>query len=310
MNGNFSNTRKIFSRVPETRTKGCDKMTVFRNISILWSMIHVLILFIMLFRPCFNRKKTIIAVGIVMGILILGNGAVVIISGFEILSKVFVFTCSIPSFLFFYVMSAEKKLKFLFTFCLVDTTCLWIMTVTNLMDYYVGGGQCVLMLISRLIAYPLVEYLVWRFFRSPFLELQDTLEKGWGIFAGMTLLYYVLLTIASQFPTNIVSRPEDLFFCILVLLLMLFNYVTIFSSLYSQLLFQKKQQGERILQEQKNALEAQLDNQQHIRKMKHDMKGHTVTLSGLLAAGKTKEAAEYLKEMEDGMDELMNSNKI
>ena len=201
-------------------------------------------------------------------------------------------------------MSADKRFKFLLTFCLADTTCLWIMAVTNLLDYYLGGGRYIVMFVSRLLAYPLVEFCVWRFLRRPYMELQDAVEKGWGIFACMTMLYYILLVVIVQFPVNIVERPEDMLPCILVLLLMFFNYGTIFSALYRQLLLYRKQQSERALQEQKNALEVQLLNQQRIRKMKHDMKGHTVMLSGLLAAGKTKEAMAYLKGVETQMDTL------
>ena len=38
--------------------------------------------------------------------------------------------------------------------------------------------------------------------------------------------------------------------------------------------------------------------------MKHDMKGHVAALSGLLATGKTKEAQEYLKNVEIEVDTL------
>ena len=276
-------------------------MTMIRDISIFWGMFHVYFLFLMLFRSRFAKKKTLLAAGIGMGILMILNGVGLIVHGIDALSKAFLFTCSIPSFIFFYVMSADKKFRFLFTFCLADTTCLWIMAVTNLLDYYLGGGQYVLMLVSRLIVFPLTEYLAWRYLRKPYLELQDAVEKGWGVFAGMTMLYYILLVVTVQFPTNIINRPEDTFLCVLVLVLMLFNYATIFSALYRQLLLYRKRQSERVLQEQKIALEAQLENQQRIRRMKHDMKGHTVTLAGLLAKGQIEEAQEYLKGMETEM---------
>lgn len=279
-------------------------MIILRDLSIFWAMFHVIFLFLMLFRSRFTRKKTILAAGLGMGILMALNGAGLIIFGIDALSKAFMFTCSIPSFIFFYVMSTDKRFRFLLTFCLADTMCLWIMAVTNLLDHYLGGGQYVLMFISRLIVYPLTEYLVWKYLRKPYLELQDVVEKGWGFFALMTMLYYVLLVVTVQFPTNIVNRPEDTFLCVLVLVLMLFNYTTIFSSLYRQLLLYRKRQSECVLQEQKNALEAQLENQQRIRRMKHDMKGHTVTLTGLLAEGKLKEAQEYLKGMETEMTAL------
>ena len=277
-------------------------MTILRDISIFWAMFHVLILFLMLFRSRFTRKKTMVAAGIGMGLLMVANGAGLIVFGIEALSKVFLFTCSIPSFLFFYVMSADKRFRFLLSFCLADTTCLWLMAVTSLLDFYLGGGKYVLMLVSRLIAFPLLEYLAWRYLRKPYLELQDAVKKGWAVFAGMTMLYYILLVVVVQFPTNIIYRPEDTFLCVLVLILMLFNYGTIFTALYRQLLLYRKQQSERILQEQKNTLEAQLDSQLNIRKMKHDIKGYTATLSGLLAARKMDEALTYLKGVEAEMD--------
>lgn len=279
-------------------------MTILRDLSIFWAMFHVIFLFLMLFRSRFTRKRTILAAGIGMGILMTLNGAILIVYGIDVISKLFMFTCSIPSFIFFYVMSADKRFRFLLTFCLADTTCLWIMAVTNLLDHYLGGGQYVLMFVSRLIACPLIEYLAWRYLRKPYLELQDAVEKGWGIFAGMTILYYLLLVVTVQFPTNIIDRPEDTFLCVLVLVLMLFNYATIFSALYRQLLLYRKRQSECVLQEQKNALEAQLENQQQIRRMKHDMKGHMVTLAGLLAEGQVKEAQEYLKSAETKMTAL------
>lgn len=279
-------------------------MTLLRDISIFWAMFHVIFLFLMLFRSRFTKKKTIAAAGIGMGLLMVANGAGLLVFGFEALSKAFLFTCSIPSFILFYVMSADKRFKFLLSFCLADTVCLWVMAVTNLLDFYLGGGKYVLMFISRLIAFPLLEYLAWRYLRKPYLELQDAVKKGWAVFAGMTALYYILLVAAVQFPTNIVNRPEDTFLCVLILILMLFNYGTIFTALYRQLLLYRKQQGERILLEKKNTLEAQLESQQKIRKMKHEMKGYTATLSGLLTEGKADEALRYLTGVEAQMDAL------
>lgn len=279
-------------------------MIILRDISIFWAMFHVTILFLILFRSRFTRKKTMVAAGIGMGILMVANSVGLIVLGIDTLSKIFLFTYSIPSFVFFYVMSADKRFRFLLSFCLADTTCLWIMAVTNLLDFYLGGGKYVLMFVSRLVALPLLEYLAWRYLRKPYLELQEAVKKGWVVFAGMTMLYYILLIAVVQFPTNITNRPEDTFLCVLILILMLFNYATIFTALYRQLLLYRRQQSEKILQEQKNMLETQLENQQRIRKMKHDMKGHAATLSGLLAARKIDEALTYLKGVEVEMDTL------
>ncbi|MBP3703516.1 MAG: GHKL domain-containing protein [Lachnospiraceae bacterium] len=273
-------------------------MTVFRDLSLLWSLFHILILFMLLYRSRYGRRKTFFLTGIAMGPLIFLNVAGVIFYGTEIMGKAFILTCTLPSLLFFWFVSKDKKGRFFFTFCVADTVALWIIAVTNLMDFYLGGEQCILMFIGRLLLFPLVEWFAVRHLRKPYLELQESVAEGWGIFAGMMGIYYILLAIKASFPVMITDRPQELPAFLLILLLMPMTYATIFSALYRQLLLYRKQQSERVLSQQKYSLEMQLDSQQQLRKMKHDMKGHTVTLAGLLAAGKLKEAQEYLKGVE------------
>lgn len=280
-------------------------MTAFRDLSILWSLFHILILFMLLYRSRYSRKKTFILTGVTMGPLILLNVAGVMLFGAEPMGKIFIFTCTLPSLLFFWFVSADKKGRFFFTFCLADTVALWIMAVTNVLDFYLGGQQYILMFVSRLVLFPLLEWLAIRYLRKPYLELQGTVPSGWGIFAGMTALYYILLAVFAEYPVVITSRPQEFPAFILILVLMPMTYATIFTAMYRQLLLYRKQQSERILVEQKNSLKAQLENQRLVRKLKHDMKGHAVTLSGLLASERTEEALEYLKKMMADMDVLV-----
>lgn len=280
-------------------------MTILRDLSMLWSLFHILILFMMLYRSRYSRRKTMILTGISMGLVILLNMTGLVRYGAEIMGKVFILTCTLPSLIFFWFISRDRNGRFFFTFCLADTVALWIIVVTNIADYYLGGGQYALMLIGRLVLFPLLEWWAVRYIRKPYMELQEAVPNGWGIFAGMTALYYILLAIMGNFPVIITSRKQELPAFLLVLVLMPMTYAIIFVSLYRQLLLYQRQQVERILQEQKNMLETQLENQQNIRRMKHDMKGHTVTLSGLLAAGQIREAQTYLKGVEEEMDTLL-----
>lgn len=279
-------------------------MAVLKELSVIWSLFHILIIFMLLYRSRYSRRKTFLLTGVVMGALIVLNVAGLAIYGTEVMGQVFILTCTLPSLVFFWILSRDKNGRFFFTFCTADTVALWIIVVTNLADFYFGGGQCVLMFAGRLILFPLVEWIAARYIRKPYIELQEAVPNGWGIFAGMTALYYLMLAVMANFPVLITARPQELPAFLLMLVLMPVTYGTIFTSLYRQLLLYRRQQGVRILQEQKNTLEAQLENQQRIRKMKHDMKGHTVTLSGLLAAGKYGEARDYLKGVEEQMDTL------
>ncbi len=280
-------------------------MEVLRELSLLWSLFHILILFMLLYRSRYSRRKTILLTGIAMTPVILLNLAGVAIYGAVFMGKIFILTCTLPSVLFFWFISEDKKGRFFFTFCLADTLALWIIALTNVLDFYFGGEKCILMLIGRILLFPLVEWVAIRYLRKPYLELQKSVASGWGIFAGMTALYYVLLAVFPNFPVIITARPQELPTFVLIMVLMPMTYAVIFSALYRQLLLYRRQQEERILQEQKNALEVQLENQQRIRRMKHDMKGYAATLSGLLASGKIEEAQEYLKDVRTEMDKSL-----
>ncbi|MEY8236667.1 ATP-binding protein [Lachnospiraceae bacterium 66-29] len=278
------------------------KSTVLRELSVFWSLLHILILFILLYRSKYSKKKTLVLTGIFMGPLVFLNVIGLTILGNEKMGQMFVLTCTIPSLFFFYLISKDQKWRFLFTFCLADTVAYWVMIVTNLLDYYLGKEQCVLMLISRLLLFPLIEWVAYHILRKPYLELQESVFKGWGIFTAMVALYYLLLIVMANFPTIITKREEYMPALLLVLVLMPLTYATIFVSLYRQLLLYRKRQSERIWQEQKIHLEAQLDSQQNLRKLQHDLKAHTITLSGLLVSGKIDEAQSYMWDMVYDMD--------
>ena len=122
-------------------------MTILRDISILWCMCHILVLFTLLYRSRYSEKKTFILTGICMGSLALLNLIGVVLFGAETFGQVFLVTCTLPSFFFFWFMSIDRKGQFFFTFCLADTVSCWVMLLTKLLDYYFGGEQYVLMLI-------------------------------------------------------------------------------------------------------------------------------------------------------------------
>lgn len=277
-------------------------MTILRDLSVLWSLTHILILFMLLYRSRYAKRKTIILTTVFMGLLALLNVAGLVKYGAEFMGQVFLLTCTLPSLLFFWFMSQDRKGRFFFTFCLADTVSYWIIVLTNIMDFYFGGERYILMLIGRLVLFPLMEWAAYRYLRKPYRELQESVTKGWGLFAGMTAIYYLLLAVTANFPVTVTRRPQELPALLLIMALMPMTYATILVSMYHQLLLFRRKQSERMLREQKNTLEMRLENQQCIRKMKHDMKSYTATLSGLLAAGEMEKAKGYLWDMEQEMD--------
>ena len=278
------------------------KVMILKDLSVLWSLFHVLILFILLYRSKYPQKKTFLLTVLFMGSLILLNIVAFISLGSEKMGQLFLLTCTLPSLIFFYLMSKDQKWRFLFTFCFADTAAYWIIIVTNMLEYYIGDGKNILIFGSRLLLFPLIEWFAVRYLRKPYMELQEAVSKGWEIFAAMAALYYLLLVVMGNFPSIIVKRQEEIPAFILVLILM-----PIFASLYRQLLLYRKQQSERIWKEQRQQLEAQLENQQRVHKIRHDLKAHAITLSGLLVSGKVDEAQSYMWNMIYDMDTSQQS---
>lgn len=270
--------------------------TILRDLSVIWCLFHILVVFMLLYRSRFSRRKTLLLTGICMIPLIAGNVWGLISLGSARMGQLFLLTCTLPSLLFYYYMSKDRRGRFLFTFCLSDTVAYWIIIVTNLLDFYLGGGGYLLMFLSRLVLFPLLEWGIFRRLRKPYRELQESVDRGWNVFAAMSALYYILLAVTANFPVIITDRPGELLGFLLILLLMPMNYATIFIAMYRQLLLYRRQKNEHILQEVRQQMEIQLDNQRRIRKIRHDMKAHVITLSGLLAQGKTEEAQEYLNK--------------
>ncbi len=276
---------------------------LLRGLSILWSLFHILILYMFLYRSRYSRRRTILLTAVCMGFVVIVNTIGMFWYGHEFMAKIFVLTCTIPSMLFFWIISADRKGQFLFTFCLSDTVSLWIIVISNLLDFYLGMERCILMFILRLLAFPLAEWLIWRHLRKIYLELQLYVKKGWLIASVMSAVYYLLVAIMSSHPTLITARPRDLPAFLLVLILMPLTYAAILFSLYQQLVIFRTRERDRMLVIQKEQLEAKLNDYESIRRLKHDMSAFRATLAGLLENQKYDEARRLVSEITRRSDE-------
>lgn len=89
-------------------------MLLLRDLSMLWSLLHILVLFMMLYRSRYSRKKTILLTGISMGFLILLNMTGLVLYGAEVMGKVFILTCTLPSLLVFWFISKDRNGRFFY----------------------------------------------------------------------------------------------------------------------------------------------------------------------------------------------------
>lgn len=274
-------------------------MTALRDISQLWVMAHVLVVFLLLFEPRRPWRTTIaicVSGVVIMSVMTFVVAAVLGLSPIDIIF----FTCSLPSMALFFWISKYQNGRFFFLFCLSDTMCIWLIQVTNLLDRLVRG-EYVVMLFSRLILFPLAEWFIWKRLRRPYQELQRKLERGWWLFSLIGLLYYLMLVMVSIPVDMPMPDWKGLLLLLLVLALMPLTYLSILHSLWRQM---RIYENVRLMEVQRQDYDALCQKIEVGRIYRHDMRHHLAAVESMLRQEDNSGALQYIRSLSGGLEEL------
>lgn len=277
------------------------------QISIIYCMVHMYIfLFFFYEYRCSRRTFRISA-----AILFLAASAVCLriyfTQGIAAMGQWGVLVASIPTLIFFFVMSRQRSAQFIFIFCFSDTVCIWIELASALIDYAAGGGG-VVTFVLRLVSFPLLEYAVWRWVRRPFLEMSRVVRKGWGMFAAMTGICYLILVMLSVYPTAIFDRPEDIPLAVMVLVLIALSYGTIFWVQFEQFCALEAREHQRILEAQTVMMSRRMEDirrtEDAMRIERHDMRHHFQTIAAFAQSGDAAAVLDYIGKSQEKLDSI------
>lgn len=274
-------------------------MTILKDVSILWSLLHTLFLFLLLFESRYPKKKTLILSLTAMIPLVIVNMVLFVIVGPESCLKLMLLTCSLPSLIFFWFLAKHRDGRFFFTFCMVDSLILEIIYITNIVDYYLGNTY-IFMFAARILCIPLLELLIYKKLRPIYRTIQQSVEKGWFVFAAIGAIFYVAMTISMSYPTIITSRPEYLPAFILYLILMPVIYFHILNTLcHLQKSFEMAQK-EKILQLQVANMCARIEefsaSNEKLQEERHNYRHKLNVISTLAEKGQTEKIMELVQE--------------
>lgn len=278
-------------------------MTLLRDISFLWSMFHVVAFLLLLFKPRCSWRTTLILSFAVVVTLLCTNVLLMYWLGHGIIMSAAFFTCTLPSLLMFFLLSEYRDGRFFFLFCLSDTMSFWLMQLTNLLDR-MAGETYVVLLISRLLLFPLAEYFLWRYLRRPFLELQRKLSKGWWLFAAMGGVYYLLIMFTAIPVDAPMPDAAGLGTICLVMILMPLTYITIFNALWRQM---RIYENTRQMELQHRDYESIRQKMELGRIYRHDMRHHLAALDSMLQQEDSAGARQYVQALTGGLDDVSNS---
>lgn len=272
------------------------------DISTAISSFVVITIFLFLFESRYPLKKYLASLIPFMVLWFGVNLGILFLLGLEVQGQLSLLTATIPSLLYFWIVAKDRGGRFFFTFCLVDTVMIWVMSITGIIDIFIGNTG-LWTFILRMAAFPIMLFLAWHWARKPYLRLLNTVARGWWLFAAMTGLFYVAMTIMIGLPTNLRLRPEDIPATLLVMALLPLVYATIFRVLgYQQKLFDA-QESQRTLEVQAAMVEQRADEFRRIddklRIERHDMRHRFQAVYTMLQNGQNQEAMEYIDNAQD-----------
>lgn len=280
-------------------------MEVLKEISVIWSLIHALIIFLFLFEPRYSRKKTTTVILATITPLIVINMVLFTVLGINGYGTLMLLTLSLPSCIVFWFLSKYRRGRFFFTFCMVDTTVLEIVYITNILNHYLTPDTYIVMFVVRLLAYPLMEIWVYRKLRPIFNRVQMHTKRGWGLFAVIGLLFYVAITLIMTYPTPITERPDQLPALIILFILMPVIYLDIISTLRHQQQIYEQSQQESIMRLQVANVTARMkeivEANDRFREERHNFRHKMKAIASLAAAHQYEELFALIEEYEEDL---------
>lgn len=283
-------------------------MTVLRDISFLWSMLHIIVLFLLLFEPRYSWKSTLIAAFAGWTVLLVINVPIMVWMGHSFIMRVAFFSCTIPSAVLFFLLSKYRDGRFFFLFCLTDTVSFWLMQITNFFDRLTGNTY-IIMFATRIILFLLMDLVFWKSLRKPYLDLQRKLDKDWWLFAAIGGLYYLLIMVTSVPVSSPMPDTIGLVRIILVLLLMPLTYLTVLRSLWRQM---RESQSQKELELMAARDELRWENLRILQnssaalaQARHDILGNLGILQALSHQGEYEKLDEYLARITQQTSEIL-----
>ena len=136
-------------------------MTLLRDISVVWATLNILASFLIFFEYRLSVKKTaLLMLCFMVPVTAFQVWYLLRVGPAKMAQNIFL-TMALPCVAFYFPLAKYRDGRFLYSFFLACDVNAAITVVTYLLDYYLPGDRYVVMLVSRLIAFPLMEWAVY-----------------------------------------------------------------------------------------------------------------------------------------------------
>lgn len=249
----------------------------------------------------FRNKKLFIILLIQLIVQVTICAAILLLFGYDAYVYSFFICMEIPAIVTLLFISRRRDFRDFFTVLItvflsftVSIPSLWLSQVIG------GKGNYYWYNIIRIVIFPFIFFFLHKFIRTRYIQIQDELEKGWGVFSILPLIACFVMYYQFIIYGNSGDFSDVVVNCILIVL-MLGAIFTVFNYVLRQLHEKYQlQEQRRILAMQNKAqldqFELQREAAEKSNRRWHDLRYGTQQLIELLEAGNIETAINYLKE--------------
>ena len=281
--------------------------SIWRDLGAPWSIFHTLLLFTMFSKFRYSKKKTAILLVSTIGPLACFNVGLYLLLGSERISQIFILTCILPAALLAFPLAKYRDGRYFFTLLAVCTVSTLITGFTHILNFYITPESNLVMGVTRLLAYPAVEWAAYRRLREPYLDVQGNVTNGWSLLSGIAALFFVAYVVLFSYPTILSKRTDELPGMLLFMAAIPLTYVGLFYMLLRQLDASRLREREQLLQSQAAIMRQRVDQTERTEELlaiqRHDLRHRFNALDALLEQGNVAAAREYIASADETLAE-------
>lgn len=274
-------------------------VTIYKILSAPYAILFHITMFFVMNEYRYPRKKAAyFTIFLNVPILVL-TMAVYLMLGSERGGQLAVLFYIIPQIAVGFFLSKYRDARVFSTYFVVSGIFIFIIQISNLLDYYTSGESHIVMFLVQVITYPLVLFFLVRYIAKPYRRALNVLRDGWNIYAYISCIFTLLLLIVFNFPTTLSKRPYDIPVLVLLFLVMVLTNLTFMNALLRQNDYYKEAELNQYLEHQMEMLKSRIKYMEKSEKntaiYRHDMRHILTTLSGMLSGGAYDDAAGYIE---------------
>lgn len=277
---------------------------IFTTITMVCTQLSV---FVMLSETRYDRRKTKIA-AVILGVVCL-SASIIPCWILELTrdTDISLLTLTLPSLIFFFIVSRYRGIRFIVTYCIADMSIACMDVLGYCISLILFDGDFLIDMFVRCIMMIVWMVCILKIVGNKYQKALGVLEKGWGIMMVIGVGMYVLMSMLSAYPTPIRERLDDVPTSMVVLVIMELTLLVVIKAVYNALELKEKSMREQEVNLQLALAEQQYhmlsENVSQIRGIKHDMKHHFLVMSQLLKNDKKEELEDYIEHL-SGISDL------